>query len=68
MWVGRACGGARDQAGRGRGAKAMPVGRMGTPTDIADTALFLMGNPQVTGAIVEVSGGESLVDGLEARP
>jgi NAD(P)-dependent dehydrogenase (short-subunit alcohol dehydrogenase family) len=53
---------------RARVAKAMPVRRMGTPGDIADTALFLMGNPQVTGAIVEVSGGESLVDSLEVRP
>ena len=41
---------------------------MGTPEDIADAALFLMGNPQVTGAIVEVSGGETLVDSLEAKP
>jgi len=49
-------------------AQAMPVGRMGTPEDIADAALFLMGNPQVTGAIVEVSGGETLVDSREAKP
>jgi NAD(P)-dependent dehydrogenase (short-subunit alcohol dehydrogenase family) len=53
---------------RARVAKAMPARRMGTPEDIADAVLFLMGNPQVTGAIVEVSGGESLVDSLEARP
>jgi NAD(P)-dependent dehydrogenase (short-subunit alcohol dehydrogenase family) len=53
---------------RARVAKALPVGRMGTPEDIADAVLFLMGNPQVTGAIVEVSGGESLVDSLEVRP
>jgi NAD(P)-dependent dehydrogenase (short-subunit alcohol dehydrogenase family) len=53
---------------RRRVAHAMPVGRMGTPEDIADTALFLMANPQVTGAVVEVSGGESLVDSLEVKP
>jgi NAD(P)-dependent dehydrogenase (short-subunit alcohol dehydrogenase family) len=53
---------------RRRVAQAMPVRRMGTPEDIADAALFLMGNPQVTGAIVEVSGGETLVDSLEASP
>jgi NAD(P)-dependent dehydrogenase (short-subunit alcohol dehydrogenase family) len=53
---------------RTRVAKAMPVGRMGTPEDIADAVLFLMGNPQVTGAILEVSGGETLVDSVGARP
>jgi NAD(P)-dependent dehydrogenase (short-subunit alcohol dehydrogenase family) len=53
---------------RRRVAQTMPVGRMGTPEDIADAALFLMANPQVTGAIVEVSGGETLVDSLEAKP
>jgi len=37
---------------------------MGAPQDIADAALFLMVNPQVTGAILEVSGGETLVDAL----
>ena len=42
----------------------MPVRRMGAPEDVADAALFLMGNPQVTGAILEVSGGETLVDAL----
>jgi len=57
----------RDELRR-RVAEAMPVGRMGTPEDIADAALFLMANPQVTGAIVEVSGGETLVDSLESKP
>jgi NAD(P)-dependent dehydrogenase (short-subunit alcohol dehydrogenase family) len=42
----------------------MPVGRMGRPEDIAHAALFLMTNPQVTGAVLEVSGGESLVEAL----
>ena len=49
---------------RERVAAAMPVRRMGAPEDIADAALFLMANPQVTGAILEVSGGETLVDAL----
>lgn len=49
---------------RRRVAAAMPVGRMGRPEDIAHAALFLMTNPQVTGAVLEVSGGESLVEAL----
>jgi NAD(P)-dependent dehydrogenase (short-subunit alcohol dehydrogenase family) len=50
---------------RRRVADAMPVRRMGTPDDIAHAALFLMTNPQVTGAVLEVTGGESLVNSLE---
>jgi NAD(P)-dependent dehydrogenase (short-subunit alcohol dehydrogenase family) len=48
-----------------RVARAMPVGRMGTPDDIAHAAVFLMTNPQVTGAVLEVTGGETLVNTLE---
>jgi len=50
---------------RRRVADAMPVGRMGTPEDIAQAAVFLMTNPQVTGAVLEVTGGETLVNTLE---
>jgi NAD(P)-dependent dehydrogenase (short-subunit alcohol dehydrogenase family) len=53
---------------RRRVAQAMPVGRMGTPDDIAHAAVFLMTNPQVTGAVLEVTGGETLVDTLDATP
>ena len=49
---------------RRRVADALPVGRMGTPEDIAHAAVFLMTNRQTTGAVLEVSGGESLVDRL----
>ena len=52
---------------RDRVAAALPAGRMGTPDDIADAALFLMSNPQVTGAVLEVTGGETLVNTLEAQ-
>jgi NAD(P)-dependent dehydrogenase (short-subunit alcohol dehydrogenase family) len=45
-------------------AAGLPTGRIGEPEDIADAALFLMKNPQVTGAVLEVSGGESLVEAL----
>ena len=43
----------------------MPVRRMGTPDDIAEAAVFLMTNPQVTGTVLEVAGGETLVNVLE---
>jgi NAD(P)-dependent dehydrogenase (short-subunit alcohol dehydrogenase family) len=47
---------------RGRVADAVPSGRMGTPEDIAHAALFLMTSRQTTGAVLEVSGGETLVE------
>jgi NAD(P)-dependent dehydrogenase (short-subunit alcohol dehydrogenase family) len=50
---------------RRRVADAMPVRRMGTPEDIAHAAVFLMTNPQVTGAVLEVTSGETLVNTLE---
>jgi NAD(P)-dependent dehydrogenase (short-subunit alcohol dehydrogenase family) len=43
---------------------AMPVQRMGSVEDIGHAALFLMTNPQVTGTVLEVSGGETLVDSI----
>jgi hypothetical protein len=42
----------------------MPTRRMGTIADVGHAAVFLMINPQVTGSVLEVSGGETLVDGL----
>ena len=41
-----------------------PARRVGTPADIGHAALFLMTNPYVTGTVLEVSGGELLVDCL----
>ena len=46
----------------------MPVERMGTPEDIADAVVFLMTNRQVTGTVLEVTGGETLVDSLDDAP
>lgn len=43
---------------------AMPVRRMGTVEDIGHAAVFLMTNPHVTGSVLEITGGETLVDGL----
>jgi len=39
-----------------------PARRIGTSADIGHAALFLMTNPYVTGTVLEVSGGELLVD------
>ena len=41
-----------------------PARRLGTPADVGHAALFLMTNPYVTGTVLEVSGGELLVDWL----
>ena len=57
---------ARDDLRRRVGASLL-TGRMGTVDDVADAALFLMANPQVTGTILTVDGGETLVDPLEAQ-
>ena len=39
-----------------------PARRLGTAADVGHAAVFLMTNPYVTGAVLEVSGGELLVD------
>jgi len=41
-----------------------PARRIGTIADIGHAAVFLMTNPYVTGTVLEVSGGELLVDWL----
>jgi NAD(P)-dependent dehydrogenase (short-subunit alcohol dehydrogenase family) len=48
-----------DEAGAARGAKAVPMGRLGRPDDIAGALLFLTGRggAYTTGAIVPVDGG-----------
>jgi len=50
----------RDEAVRELAAR-LPVGRIGTPEDIADGAMFLMGNGFVTGTVLHVDGGKLLV-------
>lgn len=42
--------------------ETFPARRIGTSADIGHAALFLMTNPYVTGSLLEVSGGELLVD------
>jgi NAD(P)-dependent dehydrogenase (short-subunit alcohol dehydrogenase family) len=63
MWSGLSAAEREDL--RRRVANALPAGRMGTPEDIAHAAIFLMTSRQTTGAVLEVSGGESLVDRLD---
>ncbi|GES46076.1 hypothetical protein RsS62_53280 [Rhizobium dioscoreae] len=41
-----------------------PARRIGYPADVGHAAVFLMTNPYVTGTVLEVSGGETLVDWL----
>jgi NAD(P)-dependent dehydrogenase (short-subunit alcohol dehydrogenase family) len=41
-----------------------PARRIGTIADVGHAAVFLMTNPYVTGTVLEVSGGELLVDWL----
>jgi len=38
-------------------AKSLPVGRVGTPSDIASVAVELMSNSFITGAVIDVDGG-----------
>lgn len=55
---------ASDSTDRRKVTAAMPVRRMGSVEDIGHAALFSMTNPQVTGTVLEVSGGETLVDSI----
>jgi NAD(P)-dependent dehydrogenase (short-subunit alcohol dehydrogenase family) len=50
------------EAFRRRVAEALPARRIGQPEDIAHAVLFLMTSRQTTGAMLEVSGGEPLVN------
>ncbi len=42
-------------------AKNLPVGKVGTPADLAEAALALMTNPFITGVTLDVDGGGVLV-------
>ncbi|XYI02883.1 SDR family oxidoreductase [Sorangium sp. So ce1128] len=53
-------GGAKEQR-FAQHARRLPVGRVGAPADIADAALFLMGNGFTTGEVLHVDGGHRLV-------
>ena len=40
--------------------KAIPLGRMGTPEDVAEAAAFLALSPYITGETIRVDGGISM--------
>jgi NAD(P)-dependent dehydrogenase (short-subunit alcohol dehydrogenase family) len=42
-------------------AQRLPVGRIGTPEDIAHAMVFLLGNGYTTGTVLHVDGGHRLV-------
>lgn len=46
----------RDEVAR-RIATSLPVGRIGTPADLAHAVMFLMTNPYSTGTVLQVDGG-----------
>lgn len=52
------------EAIRAKVREHFPARRIGTIADIGHAAVFLMTNPYVTGTVLEVSGGELLVDWL----
>jgi NAD(P)-dependent dehydrogenase (short-subunit alcohol dehydrogenase family) len=52
---------AREQLRR-KVRETFPVRRIGAVEDVGHAALFLMTNPYVTGAVLEVSGGETLIN------
>lgn len=42
-------------------AEALPVGRVGTPEEVADAILFLLGNGYMNGEVLHIDGGGRLV-------
>jgi NAD(P)-dependent dehydrogenase (short-subunit alcohol dehydrogenase family) len=53
--------GAHKEAAFAATAAKLPAGRIGAPGDAAQAAIFLMTNPFMTGATVEIDGGAHLV-------
>jgi 3-oxoacyl-[acyl-carrier protein] reductase len=42
-------------------AKRIPLGRMGTPEEVAQATLFVLGNPYMTGQTVQLNGGTHFI-------
>jgi 3-oxoacyl-[acyl-carrier protein] reductase len=42
-------------------AKRIPLGRMGTPEEVAQAALLVLGNPYMTGQTVQLNGGTHFI-------
>lgn len=49
---------------RARILRAIPLGRVGTPEDVAETVLFLARSPFVSGQVIAVDGGRSAAGGV----
>lgn len=49
---------------RARIVRAIPLGRTGTPEDVAETVLFLARNSFVTGQVIAVDGGRLAASGV----
>jgi 3-oxoacyl-[acyl-carrier protein] reductase len=41
--------------------KRIPLGRMGTPEEVAQAVLMVLGNPYMTGQTVQLNGGTNFV-------
>ena len=48
-------------ARRGDYAKRIPLGRMGTPEEVAQATLLVLGNPYMTGQTVQLNGGTHFI-------
>lgn len=53
--------GAEGDAAMAQAGAGMPLGRFGTAEEAASAALFLMANPYMSGEVLTVDGGQSLV-------
>jgi len=41
--------------------KRIPLGRMGTPGEVAQAVLMVLGNPYMTGQTVQLNGGTNFI-------
>ncbi|WP_334059312.1 pteridine reductase [Alteromonas sp. S005] len=55
-----------DDAEKDKLLSSIPLGELGTPEDIANTLLFLVSAPYITGQIIYVDGGRGLHTGASA--
>ncbi|MEO3977601.1 SDR family oxidoreductase [Streptomyces sp. CAU 1734] len=58
---GPAAPGTDEDAAVAAAGRHLPLGRFGTADEVAAAALFLMANPYVTGSVLTVDGGQSLL-------
>ena len=56
-----------DEGHLARLAAAAPLGRLGTPEEVAQAVVYLLGAQYVTGQVIYVDGGRFLHEGLAGR-